>query len=193
MPPHSSGDHALARFLRTVGTAALQLAQDLEAGSPPAGMAVPRTCELGGTPAAGNRDTPPALDNEAGVSPREITLLIGRDDEPNVRAALAALEKRGVAEQVPGVSPQRWRLARPYLPEPGISRYRTASGAGTSSRVRPSSNTALTGPAAIVGCESRIPSSEGPDSNMEIRSHARRFPELVRSRVVRRHPTQRPG
>ena len=123
MPPHSSGDHALARFLRTVGTAALQLAQDLEAGSPPEqGWLSLEHANLGALQQQVTEA--PALDNEAGVSPREITLLIGRDDEPNVRAALAALEKRGVAEQVPGVSPQRWRLARPYLPEPGISRYR---------------------------------------------------------------------
>lgn len=122
-PPHRPGDYALARFFRTVGTAALQLAEDLEAGSPSkqGGLSL-EDANLGALQQLVAEA--PALDNEAGVAPREITLLIGRDDEPNVRGALAALEKRGVAEQVPGVSPQRWRLARSYLPEPGVTRYK---------------------------------------------------------------------
>lgn len=122
MPLPSSGDRALAKFLRTVSEAALQLAQDLEADpAPEQGWLSLEHANLGALQQQVTEA--PGLDNEAGVSPREITLQIGRDDEPNVRSALAALEKRGVAEQVPGVSPQRWRLTRPYLPQPGTPRF----------------------------------------------------------------------
>jgi hypothetical protein len=54
------------------------------------------------------------MDSEAGVSPRQITQHLDRGDEPNIRTALAAMQKRGVTELVPGAVPQRWRLAAPY-------------------------------------------------------------------------------
>ena len=56
------------------------------------------------------------MDSEDGVSPRQITQRIGRDlnEEPNIRTALLAMQKRGVTEMIPGVTPQRWRLTAPY-------------------------------------------------------------------------------
>jgi hypothetical protein len=54
------------------------------------------------------------MDSEAGISPRQIAQHLNRGDEPNVRTALAAMQKRGVTELVPGAVPQRWRLAAPY-------------------------------------------------------------------------------
>jgi hypothetical protein len=56
----------------------------------------------------------PGMENEAGISPRQIAQYLDRSDEPNVRTALGALQRRGVAELVPNVSPQRWRLTSAY-------------------------------------------------------------------------------
>ncbi len=110
----SPSDHALARFFRTLSSAALQLAQDLEAGTPGEEGRLPLEEANLGSLQRLIVDTP-GMDSEAGVSPREITQQLDRDDEPNIRTALVALEKRGVTELVPGASPQRWHLAPPYI------------------------------------------------------------------------------
>lgn len=54
------------------------------------------------------------MDTKEGVSPRRIAEHLDRGDEPNIRTALTAMQKRGVTEMVPGIKPQRWRLAPPY-------------------------------------------------------------------------------
>jgi hypothetical protein len=109
----SPTDRAFARFFRALSTAALQLAQDLEAGTPedPGSLALE---EAGlGTLQRAIVGTP-GIDSEVGISPREITQQLVRDDEPNVRTALSAMEKRGITELVRGVMPQRWRLTPSY-------------------------------------------------------------------------------
>jgi len=60
----------------------------------------------------------PDMDSEQGASPREIAQQLERGDEPNIRTALAAMQKRGVTELVPGAVPQRWRLTAPYRRSP---------------------------------------------------------------------------
>jgi hypothetical protein len=59
---------------------------------------------------------PPGMDTQEGVSPRQITQYLERGDEPNIRTALAAMQRRGVTELVPASGPQRCRLAPPYRP-----------------------------------------------------------------------------
>jgi hypothetical protein len=106
-------DRAFARFFRALGSAALDLAQELEAGSVGAqGWLSLEQASLGSL----QRQVAeaPGMDSEAGASPRQITQHLKRGDEPNVRTALAAMQKRGVTELVTGVAPQRWRLAAPY-------------------------------------------------------------------------------
>lgn len=110
---------ALVRFMHTLSAASLTLARELEAGD-----------SLGGLPASlddaglGTLQLPvakaPGMDSGHGVTPREIARHIGRTDEPNIRTALAALKKRGVAELATDAKPQRWRLT---------ARYRTATDA----------------------------------------------------------------
>jgi hypothetical protein len=107
-----STEQALARFLRTVGAAALELARDLENASPDRGR---RTLDDAGLGSLQRQVAEaPGMDTEEGVSPRQIAGHLDRSDEPNIRTALTAMQKRGVAEMVPGMKPQRWRLALPY-------------------------------------------------------------------------------
>jgi len=54
--------------------------------------------------------------DENGLSPREITKMLKRGDEPNVRGTLYTLEQRGVAERLP-TPKQRWRVASIYASE----------------------------------------------------------------------------
>jgi hypothetical protein len=49
--------------------------------------------------------------DDNGLSPREVAQLLRRGDEPNVRTALNRLRDRGVAELIPDLPTQRWRLA----------------------------------------------------------------------------------
>jgi hypothetical protein len=116
----SARDHALARFLRTLAAAALDLAEEmdsptlrrqgwLEIESANLGSLQQKVAEAAG------------MDREQGASPREITQYLGRGDEPNIRTALAAMQKRGVTELVPGAVPQRWRLTAPYRPSPAAA------------------------------------------------------------------------
>ncbi|GAA0543717.1 hypothetical protein [Actinomadura livida] len=106
------GTAALTRFLRTVGTAAIELARDLENAPQDRGRHALDEAGLGSLQrqVAGA----PGMDTEEGVSPRHIAEYLDRGDEPNIRTALAAMQKRGVAEMVPGIKPQRWRLAPQY-------------------------------------------------------------------------------
>jgi hypothetical protein len=109
----TSHDRAFARFFRTLGSAALELAQELESETVSAqGLLSIDRANLGSL----QRQVAeaPGMDSEAGTSPREITQHLERGDEPNIRTALAAMQKRGVAELVPGAVPQRWRLASIY-------------------------------------------------------------------------------
>jgi hypothetical protein len=109
----SPADVAFARFFRALSVAALDLAQELEAGRPSeVGALSVDDANLGSLQrqVAGV----PGMGNEVGITPRQITQHLDRSDEPNIRTALAAMQKRGVAELIPAVSPQRWRLTLPY-------------------------------------------------------------------------------
>jgi hypothetical protein len=101
----------LIRFLKRLSSAALDFAEELEAvqrGELRAHEAV----QLG----ALQRSVveAPGMDSDLGISPGEITKHLQRGDEPNIRAALQSLQKRGITELIPGAKPQRWRLTRPY-------------------------------------------------------------------------------
>jgi hypothetical protein len=109
----SSADLAIAQFMRALGNAALQLAHNLEKTTP---YHPQRSIEDAGLGAL-QRAVAEALlnaDPEAGLSPREIAKLLDRGDEPNVRSGLNRLRERGVAELVPDLPAQRWRLSPPY-------------------------------------------------------------------------------
>ena len=118
-------DRAIAQFLRTLSSAALDLAAALEG-------------EGLGPPTPGESDRwlsvdkvglgslqlqiahAPGMATDEGVSPRQITQHLSRGDEPNIRTALAALQKRNVAEMVPDATPQRWRLKAVYRRDPKL-------------------------------------------------------------------------
>jgi hypothetical protein len=69
------------------------------------------------------------MNTDRGLSPREVCRHLGRNDEANVRTALQALRRKGVAELVPGEPKQRWRLTAPYrTTEPGTSTRHGANG-----------------------------------------------------------------
>jgi hypothetical protein len=109
----SASSRAFARFFRTLGSASLELAQELESESvSERGSLSIDQANLGSL----QRQVAevPGMNSEIGMSPREITRQLERDDEPNVRTALAAMAKRGVTELVPAATPQRWRLSSPY-------------------------------------------------------------------------------
>jgi hypothetical protein len=109
----SARDLALARFLRTFAAAALDLAEEMESASP--GHQGWRTIESANLGSLQQQVAgAPGMYREQGASPKEITQHLRRVDEPNIRTALAAMRKRGVAELVPGAAPQRWRLRAPY-------------------------------------------------------------------------------
>src|ERR1700729_4579605 len=112
----SPGDYALARFFRTLSTAALHLAQDLEAGTLGQGRLPLEGANLGSLQRL--IVDMPGMDSAAGVSPREITQQLDRGDEPNIRTALAAMAKRGVTELVSGASPSvgAWPPCTPIGP-----------------------------------------------------------------------------
>src|ERR1700719_2084840 len=93
----SAGKYAFARFLRTVSAAALELAQQLEAeGLPMRARLSIDDANLGSL----QRQVAMAsgMASEEGVSPRQIAQELDRGDEPNIRTALTAMQKRGVAE-----------------------------------------------------------------------------------------------
>src|SRR6266566_520072 len=91
----SPTDMAYARFFRALGVAALDLAQELEVGLPSeAGTLSLDDANLGSL----QRQVAhvPGMRSEMGVSPRQIAQHLDRGDEPNIRTALAAMQKRGV-------------------------------------------------------------------------------------------------
>lgn len=109
------GQQAIVRFLRTVSDLASELADELESVRGP--VVRPMSLDQAGLGSLQRQVAEaPGMDTGSGVSPREITKALGRADEPNVRTALAAMQKRGVAELIQGVTPQRWRLTALYRP-----------------------------------------------------------------------------
>jgi hypothetical protein len=100
-----------------VGNAALDLARELESGQRGSGESLSLDDANLGSLQRQVADAP-GMDSEAGISPRQIAQHLNRGDEPNVRTALGALQRRGVSELVPDVSPQRWRLAPAYRTMP---------------------------------------------------------------------------
>jgi hypothetical protein len=109
---------AFARFLRTLSAAALELAQELDAMPEP--HQVRRSIADAGLGSLQRLVAEaPGMDTEKGSSPRQITQSLDRQDEPNIRTALSAMQKRGVAERVPGSIPQRWRLSAAYRTDSG--------------------------------------------------------------------------
>ena len=106
-------DRALARFFRALASAALELANDLEAEDRDDQVWLTLDHAHLGSLQLQVAEAP-GMNSDAGTSPREITQHLDRGDEPNIRTALAAMAKRGVAELVPGVTPQRWRLTASY-------------------------------------------------------------------------------
>ncbi|WP_143027985.1 hypothetical protein [Lentzea albidocapillata] len=112
LDPGTPAALAFAQFFRTVSVAAEELAQTLEKHHAHPGARSLEAVELGSL----QRQVAeaPGMDSDEGVSPREIAKLLARNDEPNIRTALSKLQRRGVAELVPGPGPQRWRLAAQY-------------------------------------------------------------------------------
>lgn len=117
MTAPSANDLAIARFMRSLSAAALELARQLETATGSVkGQGVQidiETAGLGSLQLAVARVLT-AMDSETGASPREVSKAMDRPDEPNVRSALNRLADRGVAELVPGSVNQRWRLTQPY-------------------------------------------------------------------------------
>jgi DNA-binding phage protein len=107
---------AAARFLRSVGDACLVLARAIDTYDPSASDDPPhQSLEALGLGHFQRAVTDVlATADESGMSPREITQALGRGDEPNIRTTLESLRKKGVAELLPVLRPQRWRLAEPY-------------------------------------------------------------------------------
>ena len=111
----TANDLALARFFRTLSTSALELARELES-----------TVQVAGTPhihlpdaALGKLQLAIATilataDPVHGISPREVTKAMDRNDEPNIRTTLYRLGHLGIAERLPHLSTQRWRLTELY-------------------------------------------------------------------------------
>lgn len=106
---------AVGRFLRATGNAALVLADEL-AGmgtapapiSPPVAPSVPLT-------GLGHRQQQVVQElqkaRSAGERTGVIAAVVGMD-HPNTLLTLRALEKKGIAELVPGSKPQQWRLVQ---------------------------------------------------------------------------------
>ncbi len=110
---------AVAKFARTTAGALLSLASDLEATAP-----LPELTEdedLAVPVGRGQRQQQilelPGLGTEQGLKTAEVAGGINYE-VPNTYSTLQALERAGLVEMVPGVTPQTWRLA---------PRYRTTS------------------------------------------------------------------
>lgn len=110
---------ALARFARATAVACLALATDLEALSSLPDLTAIETVEV--PTGRGQRQQQildlPDLATEVGMKTSDIAHAIDYE-VPNTHSTLQALERAGLVEMVPGISPQRWRLA---------TRYRTTS------------------------------------------------------------------
>ncbi len=110
---------AVAKFARTTAGALLSLASDLEATA-----VLPELTEdedLAVPVGRGQRQQQilelPGLGTEQGLKTAEVAGGI-HYEVPNTYSTLQALERAGIVEMVPGVTPQTWRLA---------PRYRTTS------------------------------------------------------------------
>ena len=93
----SAANQAIAKFMRTLAMAAMELAGELEQREHL------RTVEEAGLGTL-QRAVAEALtqaNEDTGLSPREVAHLLRRGDEPNVRTALNRLRDRGVAELIP--------------------------------------------------------------------------------------------
>lgn len=115
MPAPTASDLATARFMRTLSAAALELARELESTVPGAESPPIKFEDTGlGTLQQAVARVLADADAAVGISPREIANAMDRSDEPNVRSALNRLAERGVAERIPDLPTQRWRLTAPY-------------------------------------------------------------------------------
>jgi len=109
--PSDSASLAIAQFMRTLSRAALDLADQLERPAPHGR----RLEELGlGSLQLAVAQVLVTAQIDTGASPREVARALDRGDEPNVRTALNKLRDRGVAELVPELPTQRWRLTSQY-------------------------------------------------------------------------------
>lgn len=106
---------ALTRFLRKIAAAATEYADEIESGTAPVEGASLADVYLGS--AQRTMAELPGMLTDHGLSPREVCQSIGNDDEPNVRTSLKGMIKREIMENVPGATPQRFRL---------VARYRSA-------------------------------------------------------------------
>jgi len=108
-------EETLARFMRRVAEAASETARELESM---AGVGRETAEQRLDRLNLGSRQRKivrlPAFADERGMKASEIAQAIGKDDLPNTYTALDSLEKRGVAERVPGETPRRFRLAQAY-------------------------------------------------------------------------------
>ena len=111
----STNELALARFFRTLSSSALELARELES-----------TVKAAGTPRINLPDAAlgklqlaianvlVTADPVHGISPREVTKAMDRNDEPSIRTTLYRLDQLGIAERLTHMSAQRWRVTEPY-------------------------------------------------------------------------------
>jgi hypothetical protein len=108
---------AWARFFRTLGAAATQLAADLTQATQQAGdplpPAVPPEALVRGTRQKAIVSVA-GLRQPEGMKTAEIAQTIGHADIPNVQLALRTLERRGLLELVPNRLPQHWRFVERY-------------------------------------------------------------------------------
>lgn len=103
---------AIAQFMRTLSRAAAELADVLER---PRGMTRRSVKDIGlGSLQLAVAQILASVESARGSSPREVARALDRGDEPNIRTALNKLGERGVAELVPDLPTQRWRLTEPY-------------------------------------------------------------------------------
>ena len=110
---------ALAKFARAQAALFSDLAAELEAAAQVPNLTAEGDIEV--PTGRGQRQQQilavPGLATEDGMKSADVALAIGYDG-PNTHTSLQALQKAGLVELVPGVTPQRWRLA---------PRYRTTS------------------------------------------------------------------
>jgi hypothetical protein len=111
---------AWARFFRTLGAAATQLAADLtlaaQQGETPSFAAASPEALVSGTRQKAIVGLA-GLRQPEGMKTAEVAQATGRTDIPNVQIALRALERRGLLELVPNRLPQHWRFVERYREE----------------------------------------------------------------------------
>ena len=116
MPNPSTNELALARFFRTLSTSALALTREHEST-----VKTERTPRINLPDAALGKlqlaiaNVLATADPVHGISPREVTKAMDRNDEPSIRTTLYRLDQLGVAERLSHMSTQRCRLTAPYL------------------------------------------------------------------------------